>query len=71
MAEKYAYIARCRKCNGIVMTTIDDPKYKGDVAKIIAEHINDGYFIERVTVSSARKLIESNCVCEICKSDGT
>jgi len=53
------------------MTTIDDPKYKGDVAKIIAEHINDGYFIERVTVSSARKLIESNCVCEICKSDGT
>ena len=65
MAEKYAYIARCRKCNGIVMATVDNPRHREVVAETVAEYIGNDYFIERVVSTSVMKEFENTCMCEV------
>lgn len=49
-----SYIGRCPKCNGIVMAYVDKPEYAAEIAKAVAECIQDGYIVERVTVGYVR-----------------
>lgn len=55
MADKMAYIARCRcGCGSVVFATMDEPEFAKHTAKSIAKMIRDGYSIERVSLNSFR-----------------
>lgn len=43
-----AYIGRCPGCQNIVMGIVDDPEYKKDIAKQVADGIKNGLQVERV-----------------------
>lgn len=60
--ETPAYIARCKKCNAIVMATVDIPEHAEDVANDIADCVRRGFTIERVTVGYVRQNW-SSCTC--------
>lgn len=62
MSEFMSYIARCPKCNAIVMACVDDPKHAKDTARAVAESIRDGDVIERVTCEYVR-VNWSDCKC--------
>ncbi len=59
-----AYIARCPKCNGIVMAAVDDGNDRQALAKDIAQAIRDGYTVERVTVGWVRSHANEWCTCD-------
>ena len=59
-----AYIARCPKCNGIVMAAVDNGYDRQALAKDIAQAIRDGYTVERVTVGWVRSHANEWCMCD-------
>ncbi len=59
-----AYIARCPKCNGIVMAAVDDGSDKQALAREVAQAISDGCAVERVTVGWVRSHANEWCMCD-------
>ena len=54
-ADKPSYIARCPKCNGIVMALINDGQYsKEEVSQWVANAIREGYQVNREKVTDVR-----------------
>lgn len=47
------FIGRC-KCGGIVFAAVDEPKYRNDNAKEVADLIRKGFAIETRPVADAR-----------------
>jgi hypothetical protein len=59
MNEKYAYIGRKRECKCAVAIIVDQPEYRRDVAKQVAEFIRDGYVVEYVDLEQGIQLVHS------------
>lgn len=54
-ADFPCYIGRCTcGCGRMTLAVVDDPDYKKETAKAIAEAIRDGMAIERTTVGVVR-----------------
>ena len=60
MKPEYAYIG-IKSCGCCVAATVDDPKYRDEVAKDISEFIKSGYYVERVKIDDA-KIKLSRCI---------
>lgn len=53
MSEGMAYIAR-RECGCIMAAVVDNPARRNETAEFVAELIQDGLAVERVTVEVVR-----------------
>ena len=53
----HAYIGR-KECGCVVAAVVDDPKYKKDTAQSVAEFLEGGLTIERVTLDETRELLK-------------
>ncbi len=59
-AQIMCYIGR-KSCGCVVAATVDEPQYREDVAKDIADWLRSGLTIERVTVEYARQNLNFSC----------
>jgi hypothetical protein len=56
------YAAQCTGCGHVTGLILDEPQYREDVAKQIAEWIRYGLVIERMTAKEGRALFDI-CTC--------
>ncbi len=57
------YIGKCRKCDDMLMVTMDMLDRPRDVAESVGQCIRGGGYIERISVAAARPL-PPFCTCE-------
>lgn len=55
-ASRMVYVARAKECGCAVAVSVDEPQYKSENAKLIAQKVRAGFVVERMTVDEARAL---------------
>lgn len=58
-----SYAGKCAGCGAVVALTVDRPEYRKWVAKDIAEWINDGLIVERMTSEQGLASFGNGCTC--------
>lgn len=63
----YVYAGMCRACNRPYMGAVDSPSFANDVAQSVAEVIQRGDYVERVTLEDWKQRATEMYGCEVCR----